>query len=109
MEILHFLDGITAGRNRRDMILSAAVASGAITAPQAWPEYFDGVADEGTPGAFPSTDADMEAFELEEATPESFARDLEAMVAAQSQVTVREDPVPEFPGLPYGLPDTEWT
>ena len=106
--MLHFLDNLLANRARRDMVLSAAVSSGVITAVQAWPEYFEGMDGEGDP-AFPSTDADMAGFQLEEATPETFARDIEAMVAAQSQVTVREEPEPDFPGLPYGLPDTEWT
>jgi hypothetical protein len=108
VEVLHFLDNLLANRNRRDMVLSAAVSSGVITAVQAWPEYFEGLEDEGDP-VFPSTGADMEGFELEEASPESFAQDIEAMVRAQSQVTVREEPEPEFPGLPYGLPDAEWT
>lgn len=106
--ILHFLDNLAANRARRDMVLSAAVSSGVITAVQAWPEYFEGMTDDGDP-VFPSTDADMAGFELEDASPESFAEDIKAMVAAKSEVTVREEAEPGFPGLPYGLPDTEWT
>jgi hypothetical protein len=88
------------------MVLSAAVASGVVTAVDAWPEFFDGP-DQGDPGAFPSTDADMSAFQIEEATPESFAADIEAMVRASQQVTVREEEPPQFPQ--FGLPDAEWT
>jgi hypothetical protein len=88
------------------MVLSAAVSSGVITAMQAWPEYFgDGEGDQ----EFPSTGSDTSAFQLEEATPESFAADIEAMVAASQQVTIREEDPPPFPLLPPGLPDTEWT
>lgn len=87
------------------MVLSAAVSSGVITPVQAWPEFFPG--DEGTPEAFPSTSADMDGFELETATPESFARDMELLVAANQKITVREEEPPPFPRLP--LPDTEWT
>lgn len=90
------------------MILSAAVSSGVITAMQAWPEYFDGLADEGDP-AFPSTDADMSAFQLEEATPESFAADMQALLTASQQITIREDAPPEFPVFDAGPASVEWT
>jgi hypothetical protein len=91
-------------------VLSAAVTSGLITAPVAWPDYFLTGLAEGEEVAFPSTDADMSGFELEEATPESFAADIEALVAASQQVSVREEEPDPFPhGLPYGLPDPEWT
>jgi len=109
MEILHFLDNLTANRERRDMVLASAVSSGVITAMQAWPEYFEDFEDDGD-GSFPATGSDMSAFQLEEATPESFAADLESIVRASRQITVREPPPPEFPGLASGqLPDTEWT
>jgi hypothetical protein len=89
------------------MVLSSAVASGVITAVQAWPEYFD------VPGqdesSFPSTGADMSGFELEDATPESFESDMEAMVRASGQITIREEDPPPYPYLPGGLPDAEWT
>jgi hypothetical protein len=88
------------------MILASAVSSGVVTADLAWPEFFDGP-DKGDPGAFPATDADMSAFELEEATPESFAADIEAMVRASQQITLREEDPPPFPQP--GLPHTEWT
>jgi hypothetical protein len=105
LDILLFLDNNAATRARRDMVLSAAVSSGVITAVQAWPEYFED--DEGTPGAFPSTDADMTGFVLEEATPASFEDDIAAMVAAGSQVTLREEPDPEPPSF-GSLPDVMW-
>jgi hypothetical protein len=104
--VLVFLDGLEETRRRRDMVLSSAVAAGVVTAVDAWPEMFN-LPDKGDPDAFPATDADMSAFRLEEATPESFEADIEAMVRASQQVTIREeDPLP-FPVT--GLPDTEWT
>lgn len=89
------------------MVLASAVSSGVVTAMQAWPEYFDIPAQDGS--AFPSTDADMSGFELEEATPESFEADMEAMVRANEQITIREEDPPPYPFLPGGLPDAEWT
>lgn len=89
------------------MVLSSAVSSGVISAVQAWPEYFEGSPGDG--GAFPSKDADMSAFELERATPESFAADMQALVRASEQVTLREEeplPFPQFP--PGDLPDPLW-
>lgn len=92
------------------MVLSAAVSSGVITAVQAWPEFFDGAGPAPDGDAFPSTDADMTGFELEAASPESFARDMDLMaaIAANQHLTVREEAPPPLPRLP-GLPDTEWT
>jgi hypothetical protein len=107
LEILHFLDGVAEDRRRRDMVLEAAVSSGVVSAVMAWPEFFD-QGDEGTPGAFPSRDADMTEFELEEATPESFAADLDAILAANKRVTVREAEAPVFQPTGY-VPHTEWT
>lgn len=89
------------------MIFSSAVASGIITAVQAWPDFF-GSPGEGDQGAFPSTDADMSGFELERATPESFAADMDALVRASQQVTLREDDPPPFPQLDAGFPDPAW-
>lgn len=111
MEILYFLDNVEERRRRRDMVLSAAVAAGAITAVQAWPEYFEGIGtDEGDPGAFPSADADMSGFELEKATPESVMADLDALVSASRKVTIREEDQDPFPGLgETGPPHPEWT
>ena len=108
MEVLHFLDGLEATRRRRDMVFSSAVASGVITAVQAWPDFFD-VPDEGDPGAFPATDADMSGFELEPATPESFIADMEALVRSSQRVSLREDEEPDFPQLSASLPHHEWT
>jgi hypothetical protein len=91
------------------MILAAAVSSGVVTAVQAWPEYFP-EADQGDKGAFPSTDADMSGFRLEEATPESFAADMAALVAASQTVVIRE-PSPLLPVAPEHqyVPSLEWT
>jgi hypothetical protein len=86
------------------MVLASAVSSGVITAMQAWPEYFDLPDD----GGFPSVGADMTGFELEPATPESFAADMEALVRASQQISIREDDPPPFPQFP-DLPDPEWT
>lgn len=94
------------------MVLSAAVASGVVSAVQAWPDFF-GV-DPSDPGLFPSKDADTSGFTLERATPESFASDMAALVASSSKVTLREPappPVPVFApqsGHSY-VPDAEWT
>jgi hypothetical protein len=107
LEILHFLDGVAEDRRRRDMVLEAAVSSGVITAMTAWPEFF-AQGGEGSPGAFPAVDADMTEFELEEATPESFAADLDAILAANKRVTVRESEPPVFQPTGY-VPHTEWT
>lgn len=105
LEILYFLDNVKAARARRDMVLSAAVASGVVTPMQAWPEYFeDG---EGDDGAFPSTGADMSGFQLEEASAQSFEADMAAMATASSRVTLREEPDPELPSF-SGLPDPAW-
>jgi hypothetical protein len=89
------------------MVLEVAVSSGVISALTAWPEFFATGAG-GTPGAFPSTGSDMTDFELEEATPESFAADLDALLAANKQVTVREADAPVFRPAGY-IPHTEWT
>jgi hypothetical protein len=90
------------------VILSSAVASGVITALQAWPDFFG--KDPGDPGA----GTDTPGFELERATPESFAADMAAMVRASSRVTLREPPEarpavpPPGPQHAY-VPDLEWT
>lgn len=49
----------------------------------------------------------MSAFTLEKATPESFAADMAALVAASSQVVIRE-PSPPNDERAYA-PSTEWT
>jgi hypothetical protein len=107
LEILHFLDMTDRASQRRDMVLSSAVSSGVISAVEAWPEYFSAPGDD--PGVFPSTGSDMSAFQLERATPESFAADMEAIVAASRQVTVREEPAPEFRPSAAVMPHPEWT
>jgi hypothetical protein len=107
LEILHFLDKVAEDRRRRDMVLEAAVSSGVISAVTAWPEFFDDAA-RGDPGAFPSKDADMTEFELEEATPQSFIADMDALLAANRRITVREADKPVFQPAGY-IPHTEWT
>lgn len=106
LEIVQFLDSVQALRDRRDMVLASAVAAGTITAIQAWPEYFGD--DQGDPGAFPSTDADMSGFQLEETTPQSFEEDMDALLAASERITIRDQPAPEPPQLPGAAPDPEW-
>lgn len=88
------------------MILSSAVASGIVTAVQAWPDFF------GEEPAAAGAGTDTAGFTLERATPASFAADMEAMVRASSQVVLREppepQPVPAGPQHSY-VPDAEWT
>lgn len=108
LEVLYFLDGLEERRRRRDMMLSSAVASRVITAVQAFPDLFD-APDAGDPGAFPSRDADTSSFQLEPATPDSFQADIEAMVRASQQVSLREEELPPLPQFPGMLPDIEWT
>jgi hypothetical protein len=81
------------------------VIRGLITPQRAWPEFF--LPDEGDDAVFPSTESDMSAFTLEKATPESFAADMAALVAASSQVVIREPSLQ--PGDRDHVPDTEWT
>jgi len=52
----------------------------------------------------------MSAFRLEEATPESFAADMAALVAA-SQTVVIHEPAPRLPVTPEHeyVPSLEWT
>lgn len=78
---------------------------GMLTPQQAWPEFFAPA--EGDAAVFPSTDSDMSAFTLERATPESFAADMAALVAASSQVVIREPAPPS--GNHDHAPGTEWT
>lgn len=107
LDVLYFLDGQGALRSRRDQARAAAVSAGYLHPAEAFPEHFsDGDAGEA---AFPAADADMTGFRLEDATPDSFERDLEMMAAAASRVSVREEPDPVMPDLSRGLPDPEWT
>lgn len=89
-----------------EAVKQALVARGMITPRQAWPEFFP--ADEGDAGAFPSADADTSGFVLEEATPESFAADMAALVELNRQVVIRE-PALLPGGEPAYMPDIEWT
>jgi hypothetical protein len=87
-------------------MLASAVAAGAVSALQAWPELFpagDGEEDFSAGGP----DGGLR---LEQATPESFAADMAALVESSRRVTVREPgrpPGPD-PGHQY-VPDPEWT
>lgn len=95
-------------------MLSSAVASGVITVLQAWPEFF-GAPDGAGQDDFPSKDADMSGFVLEEATPQSFASDMAAIVAASQTVVIREEAPPPLPRVAAPepehqyVPDPEWT
>lgn len=104
LDILYFLDGIAEGRARVDMVKQAMVFSGMATPMQAWPDFFP--EDEGDSTAFPSTGSDMSAFTLENATPQSFADDMAALVEASRQVVLREPVLPEE-ATAYN-PSTEW-
>jgi hypothetical protein len=84
-----------------------------LSAVQAWPEFF-GVPDAGDGGAFPTKDADLTGFKLEEATPESFAADIAALAAANSRVVIREEAPPPLPRVVEEaehqyVPHPEWT
>ena len=104
MDLLVWLDEQQEKRARRDRAFAAAVSGGAISPAVAWPEYFVQAPGEDK-GAFPATGSDMSEFELEPATPESFAADIEAIMAANLLVTLREGaPVPAAP-----VPHHEWT
>lgn len=93
------------------MVLSAAVTAGIITPPKAWPDMFAGLKDEDDPDAFPSPDADMSDFHLEEASPESFLHDMDLLeqIAANQQMVIREEDPPPLPRLGQDLPHPEWT
>jgi len=106
LDILYFLDGQAERRSRLEAVKQAFVARGMITPAQAWPEFF--AAEEGDGDAFPSAGSDMSGFVLEEATPESFAADMAALVEASKQVVIREPSPP--PGEEHAyVPDMEWT
>lgn len=84
------------------------MSSGLITAVQAWPAFFG--FDPNDPSLFPSTGSDMSGFTLEQATPQSFAEDMAALVRSSSRVVIREPgtaPVP--PDAHQYVPDAEWT
>jgi hypothetical protein len=95
-------------------VLASLVSSGAASPVQAWPEFFSGP-DQGDETAFPSTGSDMTGFRLEEATPESYAADMAALVEASKTVVIREEAPPIMPrvtapesGHQY-VPHPEWT
>lgn len=100
---MYFLDGAADRKRREDMVLSAAVQSWLITPMQAWPEFFGA-------GDSPPAEASPGGLTLEQATPESFAADMAALVQSSSRVTMREPaaPAPQDPGHQY-VPDAEWT
>lgn len=89
------------------MVLLAAVSAGAVTVVQAWPEFF------GEDPGGPAEDPGAGGFTLEQATPESFAADMAALVASSKRVVLREGqqaPVPAPQEQPHQyVPDAEWT
>jgi hypothetical protein len=122
--MLVFLDRQEARRDRQedraDRIRMAAVASGRVDLRAAWPEFFGPAAQEAQalqdepdvdPGvaetAFPSTDADMSDFRWERPTPDSFRSDMDALLSANEQVSVGEEPEVQLRVTPSL--DTEWT
>ena len=108
METLIYLDGLDTQRYRAeqqlDLIKAAVVAAGKIDVATAWPEL-TGATGEGVP----SVGADVSQFEWEDATPDSFAKDMAAIDAltADNHVTVPEPP--EKHSVRVSVPDLEWT
>lgn len=84
------------------------MSSGLITAVQAWPAFFG--FDPDDPSLFPSTRSDMSGFTLEQATPQSFADDMAALVRNNRRVVIREPgAAPVTPDGHQYVPDAEWT
>lgn len=79
------------------------VASNSLEPAVAWPDYV--VTPEAL--AFPSKEAEMDGFHWEEATPESFQADLDAMLASSEHISTREPPDPPT-APPAPLPDLEY-
>jgi hypothetical protein len=82
-----------------------AVAAGKLNPLTTWPEYF------ADPATFvPSTDADLSGFAWEPPTPESYEKDLAAVMAASEQVSLREGPDPAMkpPRGPMTSPEFDW-
>ena len=76
------------------------------TAKEAWPEFF------GDPSSFvPKTDSDLSDFQWEPPTPESYAQDLQAIMAGSERISLREEPVPDLavPQAPVTASEFEWT
>ena len=119
--MLVFLDRQEARRDRQedraDRIRVAVVATGRVDLRTAWPEFFGNatkalqdetdVDPEVAETAFPSTDADMSDFRWERPTPGSFRSDMDALLAANQQVSVGEEPEVQLRVTPSL--DTEWT
>lgn len=84
------------------------MSSGLITAVQAWPAFFG--FDPDDPSLFPSTSSDTSGFTLEQATPQSFAEDMAALVRSSSRVVIREPGSgASAPAEHQYVPDAEWT
>jgi hypothetical protein len=119
--MLVFLDRQEARRDRQedraDRIRQAVVAAGRVDLRAAWPEFFgkdaqavpdvSEVAPEVAETAFPATDADMSDFTWERPTPDSFRSDMDALLAANEQVSVAEPAEVQLKVSPSL--DTEWT
>ena len=77
-----------------------------MDAKTAWPEFF------GDPATFvPTSESDLSDFQWESATPESYAKDLEAIMAGSERITLQEDEDPVAPPSrpPTTAPEFEWT
>lgn len=93
-----------SARRDQETARLAAVLMGKVELLDAWPDFFR-LRDEQ---AFPSAGADMTEFKWEEATPESYQKDMDALLESSEHITVLEEPVPAGPGL-SASGDLEWT
>lgn len=94
-----------AARREQENARLAAVLLGEVKLLDAWPDYFRPPEEQ----SFPAVGADMTEFEWEEATPESYQSDLDALLAASEHISVPEEPDPvSGPALPPPG-DLEWT
>jgi hypothetical protein len=84
------------------------VAAGRLDPEKIWPEYFRDPRKLIVPTTF---DSDLDGFTWEPPTPESFEHDLQAIMAAAGQVSLREspDPVMQAPLEPVTASELEWT
>ena len=94
--MLYFEDGQRRRDQREHQALCAMVASGKVDPRKAFPEFF---APDDMGEAFPSPDADMSGFTWEKPTPDSVARDIEAMMHG-ARVTVLDHDVMAPPSEP---------
>lgn len=83
------------------------MAAGKVSPVEMWPEFFT---DNRSP-VVPISGADMSEFKWEPATPDSFERDMAAVMAANESVSFREpSPAPAPPVRPLADPPSlEWS